>query len=104
MACTVSPCWNAAPPTRILPSHSYGFTVSCHRPYLLLALAEGEDSYLRVLDFCAESIARRAGEQKVKGGSLQSTSGGAAGSVVEAPTRHNEKPHHENTIARPHQH
>ena len=40
----------------------------------------------------------------VNGGSLQSTSGGAAGSVVEAPTRHNEKPHHENTIARPHQH
>ena len=52
---------------------------------------------------CAENIAR-AGEQKVKGGSLQSTSGGAAGSVVEAPTRHNEKPHHPNTIARPHQH
>ena len=68
-----------------------------------MTLAEGEDSYMRVVDFCAESIARPQ-EQKVKGGSLQSTSGGAAGSVVEAPTRHNEKPHHENTIARPHQH
>ena len=31
----------------------------------------------------------------MNGGSLQSTSGGAAGSVVEAPTRHNEKPHHD---------
>ena len=36
-------------------------------PYLLWTMAEGEDSYLRVVDFCAESIAR-AGEQKVKGG------------------------------------
>ena len=68
-----------------------------------MALAEGEESYLRVVDLCAESIAR-AGEQKVKGGSLQSTSGGAAGSVVEAPTRHNEKRYQENTIEQPHQH
>ena len=69
-----------------------------------MTLAEGEDSYLRVVDICAESIARAPGEQKVKGGSLQSTSGGAAGSVVEAPTRHNEKRYQENTIEQPHQH
>ena len=68
-----------------------------------MTLTEGDESYLRVVDLCAENIARARERQKV-GGSLQSTSGGAAGSVVEAPTRHNEKPHHENTITRPHQH
>ena len=68
-----------------------------------MVLAEGEDSSMKVVDFCAESIARR-GRAESEGGQLAKHRGGAAGSVVEAPTRHNEKPHQENTIARPHQH
>ena len=82
----------------------YSRTFLIHsRPHLLWTLTEGKGRYPRALDLALRT-SPDAGEQKVKGGSLQSTSGGAAGSVVEAPTRHNEKPHHENTIARPHQH
>ena len=33
-------------------------------------MAEGEDSYLRVVDICAESIARRAESRKWAGAAL----------------------------------
>ena len=69
-----------------------------------MTLAEGEDSYMRVVDFCAESIAR-ARRAESEGGQLAKHQSRRRGpGVAEASTRHNEKPHHPNTIARPHQH
>ena len=47
------------------------------RQYPIVTMTEGEESCLGVVDFCAESIARRA-ESRKWGGSLQST-------TVEAP-------------------
>ncbi len=80
----------------------YSRTFLIHsRPHLLWTLTEGKGRYPRALDLALRTSPARGRGRKW---GAACTSGGAAGSVAEAPTRHNEKPHHENTIARPHQH
>ena len=62
---TVLPVLECAPQSWMLACHPPLEPESARSvPYLLLTLAEGEDSYLRVADFCAESIARRAESRK----------------------------------------
>ena len=50
------------------PPHVFIARFHAMAPYLLLTLTEGDESYLRVVDLCAESIARAQESRKLKGG------------------------------------